>query len=53
MTVEGKPHLVVPYSLTTNDGKYASDMSHADQWFALFRDAFDVLYSEGATSSPR
>ena len=23
-TVEGKPHLVVPYSLTNNDGKYAN-----------------------------
>ena len=22
-TVEGKPHLIIPYSLTNNDGKYA------------------------------
>ena len=47
-TVEGKPHLVVPYSLTNNDGKYATTMSHADQWFGLMKDAFDVLYREGA-----
>ena len=47
-TVAGKPHLVVPYSLTNNDGKYAAGMTHADQWFALVRDAFDVLYHEGA-----
>lgn len=48
-TVQGKPHLVVPYSLTNNDGKYAAGMSTSDQWFALVRDAFDVLYREGAT----
>lgn len=48
-TVQGKPHLVVPYSLTNNDGKYAAGMVHSDQWFGLIRDAFDVLYKEGAT----
>jgi peptidoglycan/xylan/chitin deacetylase (PgdA/CDA1 family) len=47
-TVAGKPHLIVPYSLTNNDGKYAAGMVHADQWFGLVRDAFDVLYHEGA-----
>ncbi len=49
-TVEGKPHLVVPYSLTNNDGKYAAGMVHSDQWLGLVRDAFDVLYQEGATA---
>jgi allantoinase len=48
-TVEGKPYLVVPYSLTNNDGKYAGTIGNADQWFGLVRDAFDVLYREGAT----
>lgn len=48
-TVQGKPHLVVPYSLTNNDGKYAAGMVHSDQWFGLVRDAFDVLYKEGAS----
>ena len=47
-TVAGKPHLIVPYSLTNNDGKYAAGMVHADQWFGLVRDAFDVLHHEGA-----
>ena len=47
-TVQGKPHLVVPYSLTNNDGKFAVTMSTADQWFNLVKDAFDVLYREGA-----
>jgi len=49
-TVAGKPHLVVPYSLTNNDGKYAAGMVNSDQWFGLVRDAFDVLYREGATA---
>ncbi len=50
-TVEGKPHLVVPYSLTTNDGKYASgSIGNSDQWFTLVRDGFDMLYREGATA---
>jgi allantoinase len=47
-TVEGKPHLIVPYSLTNNDGKYATTMSTSEQWFNLVKDAFDVLYREGA-----
>lgn len=47
-TVEGKPHLVVPYSLTNNDGKYAGWMGTSDEWFSFIRDAFDMLYDEGA-----
>ncbi|MFC4166331.1 allantoinase PuuE [Teichococcus aestuarii] len=48
VTVEGKPHLVVPYSLTNNDGKYAGSVGTSDQWFSFVRDAFDMLYEEGA-----
>jgi peptidoglycan/xylan/chitin deacetylase (PgdA/CDA1 family) len=47
-TVQGKPHLIVPYSLTNNDGKYAVTLSTSDQWFSLVKDAVDVLYKEGA-----
>jgi peptidoglycan/xylan/chitin deacetylase (PgdA/CDA1 family) len=49
-TVAGKPHLVMPCSLTNNDGKYTVTMSHADQWYSLVKDAFDVLYKEGSKS---
>src|SRR5215510_4996988 len=48
-TVSGKPHLVVPYSLTNNDGKYLGWVGTSEQWFAFVRDAFDMLYREGAT----
>jgi peptidoglycan/xylan/chitin deacetylase (PgdA/CDA1 family) len=47
-TVSGRPHLVVPYSLTTNDGKFAGWTGTADQWLAFVRDAVDMLYREGA-----
>lgn len=47
-TVQGKPQLIVPYSLTNNDGKYAVTMATSDQWFTLVKDAFDVLHREGA-----
>jgi len=46
-TVSGQPHLIVPYSLTNNDGKFG-ELGTADQWFAFIRDAFDMLYREGA-----
>ena len=46
-SVSGKPHLVVPYSLTNNDGKYAGWVGNSDQWFSYLRDAFDMLYREG------
>ncbi|TXL70410.1 allantoinase PuuE [Vineibacter terrae] len=47
-TVDGKPHLVVPYSLTNNDSKYAGWMGTGEQWFSFIRDAFDMLHVEGA-----
>ncbi|MCR0982601.1 allantoinase PuuE [Roseomonas populi] len=47
VTVEGKGHLVVPYSLTHNDGKYMGSVGTADDWFAFIRDGFDMLYAEG------
>jgi peptidoglycan/xylan/chitin deacetylase (PgdA/CDA1 family) len=47
-TVSGRPHLIVPYSLTNNDGKFG-ELGTAQQWFAFIRDAFDMLYREGAT----
>lgn len=53
LKVEGKPHLVVPYSLVNNDGKYAGWMGTSDDWFAFIRDAFDMLYDEGCKGRPK
>ena len=48
---DGTPHLVVPYSLFSNDAKFGrGHLSHADDYFTLLRDQFDMLYAEGATS---
>lgn len=44
------PHLVVPYSLDTNDMRFATQngFSQAEDFFIYLRDSFDVLYAEGA-----
>ena len=47
-TVKGRSHLVVPYSLTNNDTKFVGWTGNSEQWFSFIRDAFDVLYREGA-----
>ena len=43
------PHLVVPYTLDTNDMRFAlpQGFSHGDDFFTYLRDAFDVHYAEG------
>jgi len=46
------PHLVVPYALDTNDMRFATaqGFNTGDHFFTYLRDAFDVLYAEGAES---
>ncbi len=48
--VGGRPHLVIPYTLDNNDMRFAlaTGFSHGDEFFQYLRDAFDVLYEEGA-----
>ncbi|HEY7245194.1 MAG TPA: allantoinase PuuE [Xanthobacteraceae bacterium] len=47
--VAGQRHLVVPYSLAHNDGKFVAQTGTASQWFEFIRDGFDMLYRESAT----
>jgi allantoinase len=49
-----RPHLVVPYTLDTNDMRFATPQGFntATQFFDYLRDSFDVLYAEGA-DTPR
>jgi allantoinase len=44
------PHLVIPYTLDSNDMRFASaqGFNSGEQFFHYLRDAFDVLYAEGA-----
>ncbi|MEV0331351.1 allantoinase PuuE [Nocardia sp. NPDC050717] len=53
--VHGQNHLVVPYTLDTNDMRFASPAGFpsGEQFFAHLRDAFDVLYREGAEGNPK
>jgi putative urate catabolism protein len=49
-TTLGRPMLMVPYTLDANDMRFATaqGFNSGDQFFAYLRDAFDVLYAEGA-----
>jgi peptidoglycan/xylan/chitin deacetylase (PgdA/CDA1 family) len=53
--VGGSDHLVVPYTLETNDMRFASPAGFAngDEFYAHLRDAFDVLYAEGVAGQPK
>ena len=50
LEVEGKQHLVVPYTLEANDMRFATSQgfNSGDQFFTYLKDTFDVLYAEGA-----
>lgn len=50
--VQGQDHLVVPYTLDTNDMRFVSvqGFNSGEQYFQYLKDAFDVLYAEGATT---
>jgi peptidoglycan/xylan/chitin deacetylase (PgdA/CDA1 family) len=46
------PHLVLPYTLDTNDMRFSSaqGFAQAEDFFIYLRDTFDALYAEGADS---
>jgi len=46
------PHLVVPYTLDTNDMRFATPQGFntGQHFFEYLRDSFDVLYAEGEDS---
>jgi peptidoglycan/xylan/chitin deacetylase (PgdA/CDA1 family) len=47
--VSGTQHLVVPYSLDTNDMRFVAPQGFntGDHFFTYLRDSFDALYAEG------
>jgi len=51
-TPTGKPHLVIPYTLDTNDMRFTQVQGFhtAEQFFQYLKDAFDTLYEEGASA---
>lgn len=46
----GKPHLVIPYTLDANDMRFATSQgfNSGAQFLQYLKDSFDVLYAEGA-----
>jgi len=44
-----QPHLVVPYTLDSNDMRFATPQGFntADHFYTYLKDSFDVLYAEG------
>ncbi|WP_062015567.1 allantoinase PuuE [Aureimonas sp. AU4] len=52
---ETKPILVLPYTLDTNDMRFATPQGFnaGDQFFSYLKDAFDTLYAEGEAGSAK
>jgi allantoinase len=46
------PHLVVPYTLDTNDMRFSlpQGFAQSEDFFVYLRDSFDALYAEGETA---
>ncbi len=51
----GRQQLVVPYTLDTNDMRFATaqGFNSGQQFFDYLKDTFDMLYAEGATGRPK
>ncbi|MCP4330308.1 MAG: allantoinase PuuE [Alphaproteobacteria bacterium] len=49
VSVSGRDHLIVPYTLDANDMRFATaqGFNAGDQFFSYLKDSFDVLYAEG------
>jgi putative urate catabolism protein len=52
VTDHGRPHLVIPYTLDTNDMRFATPQgfNSGDQFYTYLKDSFDMLHAEGATA---
>ncbi|RNF32994.1 allantoinase PuuE [Paracoccus methylarcula] len=51
---EGKPQLMVPYTLDANDMRFANGgFTNGEEFFLYLRDSFDNLYREGLEGAPR
>jgi putative urate catabolism protein len=53
--LDGKPFLIIPYTLDTNDMRFATPQGFnaGDQFFTYLKDAFDTLYEEGRQGAPK
>lgn len=53
--VDDRDQLIIPYTLEANDMRFATSPGYTtgEQFFTYLKDAFDVLYSEGADHTPK
>lgn len=51
----GQPHLIIPYSLSTNDMRFVTGpgFDNGEEYFQFLKDTFDCLYAEGEAGSPK
>lgn len=50
----GKPQLMMPYTLDANDMRFANGgFTNGEEFFLYLRDAFDHLYREGSEGAPK
>jgi urate oxidase len=51
----GKPQLIIPYSLSTNDMRFVTGpgFDNGEEYFQFLKDSFDCLYAEGQAGSPK
>lgn len=54
-TESGKPHLIVPYTLSENDMRFAipNGFSHGGEFFTYLKDSLDYLLEEGRDGAPK
>ena len=52
--VAGQPHLVVPYTMDANDGKFAqpAGFGSSSDFETYLKSTFDQLYEEGTKGQP-
>ncbi|WP_323015061.1 allantoinase PuuE [Devosia sp.] len=52
---EGRPQLVIPYTLSANDMRFvtAPGFDTGEEYFTFLKDSFDCLYAEGQAGSPK
>ena len=50
-----RDQLIIPYTLEANDMRFATAPGYitGEQFFTYLKDAFDVLYAEGSTDTPK
>lgn len=54
-TITKKPHLIIPYTMSENDMRFAipNGFSHGGEFFTMLKDSLDYLIEEGQGGAPK